>query len=159
MSDEPLAAASGYAVYQRGPRLLVVSTGSSWTITAAFVLGLLTFIVGANTLIQLGLAISRGAAPHLVAGGVLALLTGCGCTASGASPLARSLRASGQVLSRASPLGRRCFGQSPLDGTQAVGCNSLSTTAFAKHWQLGRAPAHELPAVLRHRPCTSISER
>ncbi len=53
-----LAEASGVALRQRGQQLLFVDLGTNWVYTTAFVLGLLTFILGVNGIVQLGLAIA-----------------------------------------------------------------------------------------------------
>lgn len=54
-----LAESNGYALAQRGPVLLFVNRGTSVISTAGFVVGLMTLVLGANALAQLGLLLLR----------------------------------------------------------------------------------------------------
>jgi hypothetical protein len=55
---ELLAKASGYAIYKQNDRLYFTNLGTAWIYTTRFVLGLLTFILGVNGIIQLVLSLT-----------------------------------------------------------------------------------------------------
>ncbi len=71
-----LTEAAGHVLYEDGHRLVFVNRGTGWTFWLRFVLGLVTFIVGANGVAQLVLgSMGKG---FVLAGVILLFVAGLG---------------------------------------------------------------------------------